>query len=174
MSSDICSRVYYWGKRLHNIILLLTIPTFIDAYLINQDYYITIASDRLLGFYVRNGASIPFIFFFPIFLAIILCIVLTIIRNKKIQVGYKVIIYILLSFLYALNIFLLINFKTLFSPLILLLIRETTSTESTNFLENYLFSPSSLLSYSIILLSLSIIFLSEHLHTLNRIAKNKI
>lgn len=145
------------------IIFLLIIPTLINAFFINSDSYLTFSSQYAFGFIIRHGASIPYILFLPwVLLYIMSCIGLTIYKySKSCYYIYKTIIYICAFILYSLNIFLLLNFDTMLAPTIIMLISETNIDEASDFINLYMLGPKSILSYIIILLTVTLFIFNE-------------
>lgn len=70
-------------------------------------------------------------------------------------------IYMATVSLFAINIFLTLNFDTMISPWILLLIHETNSNESSEFLSTYALSTPSIVTYGLTLLSVGLIVIGE-------------
>ena len=66
-----------------------------------------------------------------------------------------------LAVLFAINIFLTLNFDTMISPWILLLVHETNSNESSEFLSTYALSTPSIVTYGLTLLSVGLIVIGE-------------
>ena len=94
-----------------------------------------------------------FITAFPALIAwLICCINNSIIRRAIIAV---------LVLLFAINIFLELNFSTLLSPWILLLCYETNSTESREFISHYVFLWPSIYSYLIVFITILTVFIVE-------------
>lgn len=151
-----------------NVILLMIIPTLLNAYFVNPDSYLHFTSERILGFWVKNGASFPYILFFPTVVLYSVCTFLCFIRSNRIKFCIKCGIYLVFIFLYTINIFLLFNFKTMISPTIVLLLEETTDGETSDFLKTYLFSIQSLWSYLLVIITFAILSLLEKMssHTL--------
>ena len=48
-----------------NVLLLLILPTVLNAYCINTDEYISFSSAWRFGILVKYGASLPYILFIP-------------------------------------------------------------------------------------------------------------
>lgn len=146
-----------------NIILLLVIPSMINAYWINHEQYVTISSIYKYGIKIRDGASVPYIFFIPYALAYFISILHLSIKNiyKRYSIFFKLFIYIVLIFLYATNIFCLLNFSTMISPSIVMLMVETNGGEASEFLATYLLGGKSLVSYLIIAITIIYLLFSE-------------
>ena len=70
-------------------------------------------------------------------------------------------IYMATVSLFAINIFLTLNFDTMISPWILLLIHETNGNESSEFLSTYALSTPSIVTYGLTLLSVGLIVIGE-------------
>ena len=70
-------------------------------------------------------------------------------------------IYMAAVSLFAINIFLTLNFDTMISPWILLLIHETNGNESSEFLSTYALSTPSIVTYGLTLLSVGLIVIGE-------------
>lgn len=70
-------------------------------------------------------------------------------------------IYMATVSLFAINIFLTLNFDTMISPWILLLIHETNGNESSEFLSTYALSTPSIVTYGLTLLSVVLIVIGE-------------
>lgn len=144
-----------------SMIILMIIPTLLNAYFINPDAYIHYTSERLLGFWVKNGASFPFILFIPTFVSYLFCILLCLLRFNLLNKIIKLIIYSSFFLLYAVNVFLLFNFKTMISPTIMLLIEETTEGETSDFVCNYMVTSHSFFAYAFLVVTILLIVLSE-------------
>lgn len=146
------------------IIILLILPSLINAFFINRDSFLTFSDNYPFGFVVRHGASFPYIIFMPCILSYIINTIGLVISNlsKKGYSLYKVIIYSCLFILLSINIFLLLNFKTMLAPTIIMLIAETNFGEATDFFNIYLLNKNSLISYIIILSTILLIILSEN------------
>ena len=144
-----------------NIIILTILPTLINAYFINPDVYIEYTSDRLTGLSVKLGASFPFILFIPTFISFVLCFIGNLLFSRKLLLCFKTFIYAILFVLFSINIFLLLNFNTMFSAAIILLIEETSERESLDFITNYAFTIKSITAYIIICLMIIYVYLSE-------------
>ena len=144
-----------------SMIILMIIPTLVNAYFINPDAYIHYTSERLLGFWIKNGASFPFILFIPSFVSYLSCILLHLLRAKLLNKSIKLLIYSSFFLLYSVNIFLLFNFKTMISPTIMLLIEETTEGETSDFICNYMVTTHSLLAYFFLVVTILVIIWVE-------------
>ena len=146
-----------------NIIVLIVLPSMINAYWVNRDVYVTISSIYKYGIIIRYGASVPYIFFIPFVLAYIVSLIgwWTKKLNIKIALLYKLLVYIILMFLFVVNIFCLMNFKTMLSPAIVMLMAETNRGETLEFFKSYLFNFDSLQSYLIIAILLIWLLYSE-------------
>ena len=121
------------------ITLLMIVPTYLDTFIFEYD------GAPVLQKLSRNhnGTSIPSVLFIP-FLFAYTSVVLSKLLNCK---WILKIVLIIVAGLYGINVFLLFNFKTLISPMILMLIMETNAEESTEFLLSYVFSVNSLWAY---------------------------
>lgn len=146
-----------------NIILLLVIPSMINAYWINHEQYVTISSIYKYGIKIRDGASVPYIFFIPYTLAYFISAIHLLIKHfyKIHSLFFKIFVYIVLICLFATNVFCLLNFSTMISPSIVMLMVETNGGEATEFLSTYLFGGMSLVSYLIIAITIIYLLLSE-------------
>lgn len=146
-----------------NIILLLVIPSMINAYWINHEQYVTISNIYKFGIKIRDGANPPYIFFLPYVIAYISSILILIVNqvNTKIYTVLKTIIYCGLMLLFAINVFCLFNFKTMISPSIILLMSETNHSESEEFFNTYLLCRDSFIAYLAICIMSIYIFISE-------------
>lgn len=99
-----------------NIILLLVIPTMINAYWINHEQYVTFSKIYKYGVKIRDGASIPYIFFIPYVVAYIISYVDILLRYWKKQNVFIFMVYTILMFFFIINVFCLLNFSTMISP----------------------------------------------------------
>ena len=147
-----------------NVLLLLIIPTIINAFFINYVEYISISPDYPWGILIKYGASFPYILFIPFLVSYILSLIACLCSNKKVKIIWKIVIYIILGVLFAVNVFLLINFKTMLSPSIILLLHETDTTESFDFIQNYFWDIHSLYTYLLIILIISLLIGMEHIN----------
>ena len=59
------SPIYNNSAFFMNVLLLLIIPTLLNAFFINRDEYISFSSDYPLGILIKYGASFPYILFIP-------------------------------------------------------------------------------------------------------------
>lgn len=141
-----------------NMVLLMIVPSLLNAYIVNPEVYIHYTSDRFIGFFVKNGVSFPFILFFPVVISYLVCLIFLISKNKMFRLIFHCIIYIGMMVLYVTNIFLLFNFRTMISPNIILLLEETSSGESSDFIVNYAFTQNSLWVYIICIFTLIVLF----------------
>ena len=73
----------------------------------------------------------------------------------------RIIITSILIILFAVNCFLVLNFMTMVSPSILLLCIETNSTESSEFIANYMVTSESLLTYLLTLTAIITLWIAE-------------
>ena len=133
-----------------NVLLLLILPTVLNAYCINIDEYISFSSSWRFGILVKYVASFPYILFIPYVISYILSMILYIINSIYIKKLFKIVVYGLLILLFAINIFLLFNFRTMLSPSIILLLNETNNGEIHDFMQSYLFDMHSLYAYFIL------------------------
>lgn len=146
-----------------NILLIIVIPSIINAYWINHEQYITISKIYKYGIKIREGASFPYILFIPFVVAYVISAISMLVRlYSRIFYNYfKVIVYIFLLLVFVINIFLLLNFSTMISPSIVQLMIETNSDETSEFFHTYLLNWGSVISYFIILLMLLYSIYSE-------------
>ena len=145
-----------------NVLLLLIIPTIINAFFINYVEYISFSPDYPWGILIKYGASFPYILFIPFLVSYILSLIACLCSNKKVKIIWKIVIYIILGVLFAVNVFLLINFKTMLSPSIILLLHETDTTESFDFIHNYFWDIHSLYTYLLIILIITLFYAKSH------------
>lgn len=131
-----------------NIILLLIIPSIINAYWLNK---------------IKNGSSFPYILFIPFTSAYLLGTIYIIANyvNCYFSKILKVFVYCFFMVLFAVNVFLLLNFNTMISPSIIQLLIETNTNETSEFLETYLFNKNSIISYLITLIMIGYLIYSE-------------
>lgn len=124
------------------VILLLILPTYLDIFVFEYD------GAPVLQKLSRNhnGTSIPKVLFLP-FLFAYFSVVLSKLLHSKWVLHFVILI---LMVLYSINIFLLFNFHTLVSPMILMLILETNTEESTEFLSTFIISINSFWAYLVI------------------------
>lgn len=146
-----------------NLILLIVIPSIINAYWINHEQYITFSEIYKYGIKIRDGASFPYILFIPFVAAYVISAISMFIRQfSRIFYNYfKVIVYSFLILVFIINTFLLLNFCTMISPSIVQLMIETNSDETTEFFNTYLLSLRSVISYIIILIMIFYVVYSE-------------
>ena len=146
-----------------NVILLLVIPSIINAYWINHEQYVTISPIYKYGIKIRDGASFPYILFVPYILAYVLSLVTYVLYavNRVVYKYIKLLIYIVLFVLFLLNVFLLLNFSTMISPSVIMLIAETNSCETLEFFQAYLMERNSIVAYAICVLMAAYILFSE-------------
>lgn len=135
-----------------NVQLLLIIPTLLNAFFINRDEYISFSPAYPLGILIKYGASFPYILFIPFVVSYALSLIACLFNNRIVRIAWKTAIYVVIYFLSAINIFLLLNFKTMISPSIVLLLNETDATESVDFVQSYIWDIHSLYAYIIIIL----------------------
>ncbi len=146
-----------------NMVLLLIIPTLINVFCISPDYYIHHSPARFLGFYATRGASFPYILFIPVSVIYILNLLLLACGKKAVKM-IIIYFYTVLGVLFIVNVFLLCNFKTMISPTILTLIKETNGGESSDFFATYLLSTQSLNAYMFIIVSILLMIIIERYH----------
>lgn len=132
-----------------NVLLLLILPTVFNAYCINTDEYISFSSTWTFGILVKYGASFPYILFIPYVISYILSMIHYIINSIYLKKIFKIVVYGILILLFAINIFLLFNFRTMLSPSIILLLNETNNGEISDFVQSYLFDIHSIYAYFI-------------------------
>lgn len=144
-----------------NIVLFLILPALINVFYISPEYYIHYSSLRFMGFYATRGASFPFILFIPVGVSYIINLLLLYVCSERMLNTIKIFFYIVFGFLFIVNVFLLCNFKTMISPTILTLIKETNSSESSDFFATYLFSSQSFIAYMFIIASILLLILIE-------------
>ena len=123
--------------------LLFSVPGWLYCWNIYGEYY---PLSRLVGWLL-------FITAMPALMAWACCFI-----NWRIVRG---LIYMAAVSLFAINIFLTLNFDTMISPWILLLVHETNSNESSEFLSTYALSTPSIVTYGLTLLSVVIIVIGE-------------
>ena len=123
--------------------LLFSVPGWLYCWNIYGEYY---PLSRLVGWLL-------FITAMPALMAWACCFI-----KWRIVRG---LIYIAAVSLFAINIFLTLNFDTIISPWILLLIHETNSNESSEFLSTYALSTPSIVTYGLTLLSVGLIVIGE-------------
>lgn len=134
-------------------ILLLIIPTYLDTFVFEYDGAPILQKISKN----HNGTSIPKVFFLPFLFAYFAVILSKLFRTRWVLW----VVQSSLLILYAINIFLLFNFDTLVSPMILMLIAETTGDESSEFFSIYLFSGKSLWAYLTIGVTMFLLWYSE-------------
>ena len=123
--------------------LLFSVPGWLYCWNIYGEYY---PLSRLVGWLL-------FITAMPALMAWACCFI-----KWRIVRG---LIYIAAVSLFAINIFLTLNFDTIISPWILLLIHETNSNESSEFLSTYALSTPSIVTYGLTLLAVGLIVIGE-------------
>ena len=123
--------------------LLFSVPGWLYCWNIYGEYY---PLSRLVGWLL-------FITAMPALMAWACCFI-----RWRIVRG---LIYIATVSLFAINIFLTLNFDTMISPWILLLVHETNSNESSEFLSTYALSTPSIVTYGLTLLSVGLIVIGE-------------
>lgn len=156
-----------------NLILLIVIPSVINAYWINHEQYITISRIYKYGIKIRDGASFPYILFIPFVAAYVISIISLFIKyfSYIFYKYFKVIVYSILILIFVVNSFLLLNFSTMISPSIVQLIIETNSEETLEFFLTYFFDLRSIISY--IVISLMVLYIVYSEKKLNSTIKNK-
>ena len=125
------------------LMLLFTVPGWLYCYIIYNEYF---PLPRLVGWLL-------FITAMPVLMAWGCCMI------KSCIIRY--IIYFTTIILFAVNIFLTLNFNTMISPWILLLIHETNSNETSEFFSAYAFSSASIITYVLTLLMVLSILIIE-------------
>ncbi len=125
------------------LMLLFTVPGWLYCYTIYSEYF---PLPRLVGWLL-------FITAMPALMAWGCCMI------KSSFIRY--IIYFTTIILFAVNIFLTLNFNTMISPWILLLIHETNSNETSEFFSAYAFSSASIITYVLTLLMVLSILIIE-------------
>ena len=123
--------------------LLFSVPGWLYCWNIYGEYY---PLSRLVGWLL-------FITAMPALMAWACCFI-----KWRIVRG---LIYMATVSLFVINIFLTLNFDTMISPWILLLIHETNSNESSEFLSTYALSTPSIVTYGLTLLSVGLIVIGE-------------
>ena len=123
--------------------LLFSVPGWLYCWNIYGEYY---PLSRLVGWLL-------FITAMPALMAWACCFI-----RWRIVRG---LIYMAAVSLFAINIFLTLNFDTMISPWILLLIHETNGNESSEFLSTYALSTPSIVTYGFTLLSVGLIVIGE-------------
>lgn len=158
LSPIINNRVFF-----ANIILLIVLPSIINAYWINHEQYITISKIYKYGIKIRDGASFPYILFVPVAVSYIISAISISLRyySRAVYNYFKVVVYTLLILLFVVNTFLLLNFSTMISPSIVQLMIETNPDETSEFFHTYLLNWNSMISYIIIILMIVYIVYSE-------------
>ena len=125
------------------LMLLFTVPGWLYCYIIYNEYF---PLPRLVGWLL-------FITAMPALMAWGCCMI------KSCIIRY--LIYFTTIILFAVNIFLTLNFNTMISPWILLLIHETNSNETSEFFSAYAFSSASIITYVLTLLMVLSILIIE-------------
>ena len=123
--------------------LLFSVPGWLYCWNIYGEYY---PLSRLVGWLL-------FITAMPALMAWACCFI-----RWRIVRG---LIYMAAVSLFAINIFLTLNFDTMISPWILLLVHETNGNESSEFLSTYALSTPSIVTYGLTLLSVGLIVIGE-------------
>ena len=123
--------------------LLFSVPGWVFCWNIYGEYY---PLSRLVGWLL-------FITAMPALMAWACCFI-----KWRIVRG---LIYMAAVSLFTINIFLTLNFDTMISPWILLLIHETNGNESSEFLSTYALSTPSIVTYGLTLLSVGLIVIGE-------------
>ena len=159
ISPMVCNRAFFL-----NVLLLLIFPTLLNAFFINRDEYVSFSSAYSFGILVKYGASFPYILFIPFIVSYVLSLIPVLCQRKKIINLWKIIVYAASYILCAINIFLLFNFKTMLSPSIVLLLKETDATESIDFIQSYIVDIHSIYAYVIIILIGALLVFIEFLN----------
>ena len=123
--------------------LLFSVPGWVFCWNIYGEYY---PLSRLVGWLL-------FITAMPALMAWACCFI-----KWRIVRG---LIYMAAVSLFTINIFLTLNFDTMISPWILLLVHETNGNESSEFLSTYALSTPSIVTYGLTLLSVGLIVIGE-------------
>lgn len=146
-----------------NLVILMILPAMINAYWVNREIYVTISSIYKYGIKIRYGASLPYIFFVPFVLSYITSLIDVWLKmlNEKLASIYRMLVYSPLMIIFIVNVFCLMNFKTMLSPSIVMLMAETNGGETSEFFRTYLLGYDSLYAYFIIFFMLSWLFYSE-------------
>ena len=124
-------------------LILFTIPGWTYCSIVLGDYCPPL---RLIGWLIFMTAM-------PALIAWLCCMITSNIT--------RFIIYCIAIILFTINIFLILNFDTMISPCILLLIYETNSNETSEFFSTYALSAASIITYIITLLIVLLILISE-------------
>ena len=135
-------------------ILLMVIPTFINAFWVNEesfDFWFIIKMNKY-------GAGFPYVFFFPCFVSYIICLVHLIIGKQ----WFKISVYGLLFVLCIVNVFVLLNFKSLFTPWLFTVLIDTNYPEVCEFVDTFFWTDGSLITYCIACILLIFIFWVEN------------
>lgn len=144
-----------------NVLILLIIPTLLNAFFINRDEYISFSPVYPCGILVKYGASFPYILFIPFTVSYTLSLIACLCSNRIVRIGWKTVVYVAAFFLCAINIFILLNFKTMLSPSIVLLLNETDTTESFDFIQSYIWDIHSIYAYVIIIMIAAFLIVME-------------
>ena len=126
------------------LLLLFTLPGWLYCITIYNDYPLL----RMIGWLL-------FITAMPALISWLCCFI----KSKIV----RTFIYIIAVSLFAVNLFLILNFSTMISPWILLLIHETNMNESSEFFETYSLSSASLITYAFTILTVCIIIFTERI-----------
>ncbi len=135
------------------MIFLLISPTLINAYWINGSEM----SFSYIQMTNRFGAAFPYILFVPFVFSFVVTFFLLLLRMPIL----RTVIYVLLVSFLFLNLFLLFNFSTMLSPMIITLLSETTGAETKGFLSTYLFSKGTLSAIAATIVMVLLIILTE-------------
>ncbi len=101
--------------------------------------------------------------------------ILYIINPIYIKKLFKIVVYGLLILLFAINIFLLFNFRTMLSPSIILLLNETNNGEIHDFMQSYLFDMHSLYAYFIFcIMAFFVVMMESKSNIIISLVNNKI
>ncbi len=125
------------------LMLLFTVPGWLYCYTIYSEYY---PLPRLVGWLL-------FITAMPALMSWGCCMIKSRILRSVVYGGATI--------LFAVNIFLTLNFNTMISPWILLLIHETNSNETSEFFSAYAFSTVSIITYILTLLMILCMLIVE-------------
>lgn len=144
-----------------NVLVLLIFPTLLNAFFINRDEYISFSSAYPFGILIKYGASFPYILFIPFVVSYVLSLIACLCKKRKVCIAWKAVVYVSAFSLCAINIFLLFNFKTMLSPSIVLLLYETDTTESLDFIQSYFGDIHSVYAYIVIILIAALLMAME-------------
>ena len=115
------------------------------------------ASDGIAQMSVMQWRNLFIALSASVFMAWVLAAVIRLWPNR----AFKLLLYALAAWLMLTDLFLFFNFGTLLSPWVLLLVKETNGVESSEFLNRYLLTSGSLISYCCLILFCLTAFLWE-------------